>query len=214
MIVGVVEDILTFRLVGEERAMLYLPPSHPAFGNKPAAALLVRVGDGDAGALIPVIRREVQALAPNMPFVQVAPYEDLVAPQLRPWKLGATMFGIYGIIALVIAAVGLYSVLAYWVSQRTHEIGVRMALGAQRLDVLRMVALQSTRAIGLGIVIGAALAAFGARWVADILYETSPHDIGVYGIAALVLAVASLIAAVVPTHRSTRIDPAAAIRTE
>ena len=213
IVVGVVEDLLTFALVKDERALVYLTPAHPAFGNKPAAAVLLRVSDNPT-SVAALVRREVQQLAPNMPFVQVDPYAHLVEPQLRPWRLGATMFGLYGLIALVIAAVGLYSVMAYWVSQRTHEIGVRMALGARRGDVVRMVALQSSRAVLLGIIVGSALAAFGARWVADMLYETSPHDGLVYAIAALALAAASIVAAVIPTHRSTRVDPALAIRTE
>jgi putative ABC transport system permease protein len=124
------------------------------------------------------------------------------------------MFTLFGVIALVMAAVGLYSVMAYWVSQRSHEIGVRMALGAQRSDVVRLVALQSSRAVVAGLVLGVAGAFVASRWIAELLYETSPHDPAVYGAAALVLALAAIVASIVPVRRSTAVDPAQTIRTE
>jgi putative ABC transport system permease protein len=146
--------------------------------------------------------------------VQVKPYSELLAPQLQPWRLAATMFTLFGAIALVIAAVGLYSVMAYWVSQRTQEIGVRMALGARRSDVVRLVALQSSRAIVAGLALGGIGAFVASRWITDMLYETSPHDPVVYTTAALVLALAATVASIVPARRSTAVDPAQAIRTE
>ncbi|HEX7123549.1 MAG TPA: FtsX-like permease family protein, partial [Gemmatimonadaceae bacterium] len=164
--------------------------------------------------IIPLVRAALQNLAPTMPFVSVRSYEDLVAPQLQPWRLAATMFTLFGVIALVIAAVGLYSVTAYWVSQRTHEIGIRMALGAQRSDVVRMVALQSTRAVLAGVVLGGVAAWFASRWLTDLLYETSARDPMAYAGAALLLALAAVVASVVPARRSTAVDPVQAIRAE
>lgn len=212
-IVGVVENVLQFRLVRDDRALVYLPPSHPAVRPEPPSAMLVRAA-GSAKPLIPVARKEMQQLAPNMPFVQVRTYSDIVAPQLQPWKLGATMFTLFGVIAVIIAAVGLFSVMAYWVSQRTQEIGVRMALGAQRSDVIRLVAWQSSRAIAIGLVLGVLAAAFASRWVAEMLYETSPRDPVVYAGAAAVLALAAFVASVVPARRSAAVDPALALRAE
>jgi putative ABC transport system permease protein len=212
-IVGVVENMMLFSMVQDDRALLFLPTAHVSFGKKPVQAMVVRA-DGDPDQLIPMVRKEVQALAPNMPFVQVEPYTQRVAAQLRPWRLGATMFTLFGIIALVIAAVGLYSVMAYWVAQRTHEIGVRMALGARRADVVRLVAWQSSRPVILGVLLGGAAAAFASRWVVDLLYETSATDPLVYGGAGLVLIVAAVIASIVPARRSAAVDPAQAIRTE
>lgn len=211
-VVGVVKNVLQFSLV-EDRALVYVPVGHPGFPSQRPTALLVRAV-GDAEGLVPVVRKEMQALAPTMPFVTVRPYSDLVAPQLQHWRLGATMFTLFGVIALIIAAIGLYSVMAYWVSQRTHEIGVRMALGAQRGDVLRLVALQSSRPVILGLVLGTVTAIFASRWIADMLYETSTRDPLVYGAAALVLALSAVVASVVPARRSTAVDPAKAIRTE
>ena len=212
-VIGVVHNVLQFSVVNDDRAIVYAPPSHPGNGGARPSAMLVRVS-GDPATIIPVVRRELQALSATMPFVQVRPYSELVASQLQPWRLGATMFTVFGAIALVMAAVGLYSVMAYWVSQRSHEIGVRMALGAQRSHVVRLVALQSFRAIVAGLVLGGAAALVASRWIGDLLYETSPHEPVVYGAAALVLALAAVVASVVPVRRSTAVDPAETIRTD
>jgi ABC-type antimicrobial peptide transport system permease subunit len=212
-IVGVVENVMLFSLVRDDRAMLYMPPSHPMVAKRVPSAMLVRARS-DAEEVIPVVAREIQLLAPNMPYVNVRPYSAMVAPQLRPWRLGATMFTLFGAIALVIAAVGLYSVMAYLVSQRTQEIGVRMALGARRGDIVRLVAWQTSRAVLAGLVIGGMAAAFASRWLGDMLYETSARDPLVYGGAAAVLALAALVASVVPARRSAAIDPALALRAE
>jgi putative ABC transport system permease protein len=211
-IVGVVENVLLFSATGDERAMLYLPAGHPAFPGRGYATMVRASGKG--APLIPMIRQEVQRLAPEMPFVEVTTFADLIAPELRPWRLGATMFTLFGLIALVIAAVGLYSVLAYWVSQRTQEIGVRMALGAQRGDVVRLVASQAFRAIAVGLLVGGALAAGASRWMADLLYQTSARDPLVFAAAAVVLGVAAFVASVVPAHRSASIDPSIALRAD
>ena len=212
-VVGVVRNVLQFSLIRDDRAIVYAPPSHPGVGSALPRAILVRVA-GDPKAIVQLVRSELQALSPSMPFVTVRPYSELVAPQLQPWRLAATMFTLFGIIALVIAAVGLYSVMAYWVTQRRHEIGVRMALGAQRSDVVRLVALQSSRAVIAGLALGGAVALVTSRWLTDLLYETSARDPVVYGGAAVVLALAAIVASVVPARRSTAVDPAQAIRAE
>jgi putative ABC transport system permease protein len=212
-VIGVVRNVLQFRLINDDRAIVYSPPSHPGNEDALPGAILVRVS-GDPASVIMTIRRELQALAPTMPFVQVKPYSELVAQQLQPWRLGATMFTLFGAIALLIAAVGLYSVMAYWVSQRTHEIGIRMALGAGRADVVRLVAVQSSRAVIAGLVLGGIAAFIASRGIADLLYETSPHDPVVYGAAALVLALAGVVASIVPVRRSTAVNPTQAIRNE
>jgi predicted permease len=214
LVVGVVQNVMLFSMVNDDRALLYIPPSHPGFGqNSPPAAILVRTA-GDPATVAPLIRNELQRLSPNMPYVEVKPFTDLVAPQLRPWRMGATMFTIFGLIALAIAAVGLYSVMAYWVAQREHEIGVRMALGAQRGDVMRLVVIQASRPIAAGLLLGAATAAGASHWTATMLYDTSPHDPAVYATAAAVLAIAAVAACVVPARRSASVDPASALRAD
>ena len=212
MIVGVAQTIMLFGMIKDDRAMIYLPPLHPMVSGPPGA-IIVRTA-GDPSSVIPALRRAIQSVAPNMPFVSIRPYSEVVAPQLRPWRLGATMFTLFGAIALIIAAVGLYSVMAYWVSQRTHEIGVRVALGAQTSDVVRLVTLQASRAIGIGIALGAGIALFASRWIADMLYETSARDPRVYVGAAAVMIIAGAVASLVAARRSASVDPAVALRTE
>jgi len=214
-VVGVVQTIMQFSVISDERAIVYAPPTHPGFQGARPAAMFARLAPGaEAASMIGSVRRELQALDPAMPFVRVASYDELVAPQLRHRRLGATMFSVFGIIALIIAAVGLYSVMAYWVSQRTQEIGVRMALGAQRSDVVRLVAWQSSRAVLAGIVVGGAAAAFASRWAVGMLYETSPREPMAYAGAALVLMTAAIVASIVPAQRSAAVDPSTAMRAE
>jgi putative ABC transport system permease protein len=212
-IVGVVQNIMLFSLVNDDRAMVYLPPTHVGFGNEPPGGLLVRSA-GDPSTLIPLLRNEVQGLEANMPYVSILSYASIVAPQLRPWRLGATMFTLFGAIALLIAAIGLYSVIAYWVSQRTHEIGVRIALGAQAPDVVRLVAWQAARSIGLGLVVGTAIALVGSRWVSGLLYATSPRDPAIYAMALALVIMSGGLAVLLPARRSASVDPAIALREE
>ena len=212
-VVGVVEDVMTFRLVKDDRATLYVPAGHAGFGDQRPTSFLVRSAVAP-DKLVPLIRAQLQSLTPNMPYVRVEPFTEIVAPQLRPWRLGATMFTLFGGIALIIAAVGLYSVMAYWVTQRTQEIGVRLALGATNTDIVRLVAWQTSRAVLLGLVIGGLVAAVATRWIVELLYDTSPRDPTVYAGAAVVLALAALLASVVPAVRSASVDPALALRSE
>jgi ABC-type lipoprotein release transport system permease subunit len=212
-VVGVVNTMLQFSVVKDDRAIVYAPFTHPGADAPQPGVMVVQVRSSGA-AIAASIRREIQALAPTMPFVQVKSYGELLAPQMQPWRLGATMFTLFGVIAVIIAAIGLYSVLAYWVSQRTHEIGVRMALGAQRADVIRLVAAQSSKAVLAGLLIALPIALLGSRWIADLLYETSARDPGGEIGAAVVLALATAVATIVPARRSSAVDPAQAIRSD
>ena len=214
-IVGVAQNVMLFSVVNDDRAMLYVPPTHPTLSDARSApsAILVRTS-GNPDAVAPVIRHELQSLTPNMPYVSAESYANLVSPQLRSWRLGATMFTLFGAMALVIAAIGLYSVLAYWVSQRQQEIGVRMALGARRADIVRLVGLQASRAVAAGLALGVLAAVLASRWVAAMLFDTSPRDPSVYVLAAVVLGGAALVACVVPARRSAAVDPAIALRAD
>ena len=142
------------------------------------------------------------------------PFDQLVAPQLRPWRLGASMFGVFGALALVIAAVGLYGVIGYAVSQRTHEIGVRMALGARGGDVLRMVMRQGA-SLAIAGALGGLLGALAVtRFLRAMLFGVTPLDPAAYvGAGALLLAAAAL-ACYLPARRAARLDPVRALRAE
>jgi len=128
--------------------------------------------------------------------------------------MGATMFLLFGFLALVLAAIGLYSVIAYNVAQRTHELGLRIALGAHARDVLRMVLGEGLRFAFAGIGIGAAIALWVGHWVQPLLYQESAHDPLVFVAVAAILAVVAAAATAIPALRAIRVDPSSALRTE
>ncbi len=211
-VVGVVQDVMLFQMVGEKRGMVYLPMGDASFRRAAPSALLVRLRDGAPPSTTGAVQRELQRLVPEMSYVSVRSFEELVAPEMRPWRLGATMFTVFGALTLLIAAVGLYSVLAYSVSQRGHEIGVRMALGARRADVVGLVVRDGLAVAVAGLLVGLALALAGGRYVESLLYATSPRDPAVLGTATVLLLVVALVASFLPARRASRVDPARALR--
>ena len=124
------------------------------------------------------------------------------------------MFLVFGALALVLAAVGLYSVIAYSVAQRTQEIGVRIALGAGVADVVRLVLGQGVRFAVVGIVLGGAIALWASKWVGPLLFSVSPKDPTVYGIVAVVLLTSAVLASAIPAVRASKVDPNVALRAE
>jgi len=144
----------------------------------------------------------------------VQPLAALVKPQMRAWQLGATMFGTFGLLAVVVAALGLYSVLAYDVSRRIRELGIRVALGAGRADIGRMVIGRAVRVAVIGALIGFAITISAGPVVGPLLFQTSPRDPLAFVLAAAVLLSVALLAAVVPTRRAARVDPIIALRSE
>jgi putative ABC transport system permease protein len=139
---------------------------------------------------------------------------DIVAPNMRQWDLGATMFTVFGALALVVAAVGLYSVTAYGVAQRTHELGVRVALGAEARDLMRLVMLEAVRLSGIALTLGLVGALTAGRFLAPLLFETSPRDPAILAAVAAVLLATSVVASAVPALRAARVDPNRALRDE
>ena len=132
--------------------------------------------------------------------------------KVRSWRLGATLFSALGVLALVIAAVGVYSVVSYAFSQRAHEIGVRVALGARRSDVMRLVLGEGFAIVAVGVVAGVVLALASARFVGSLLYEVSARDPLALGVGGLVLLAAGLLASILPAWRATRVDAVIALR--
>jgi len=160
------------------------------------------------------VRRALQAIDPNIPFPRVESIQSLVDPQLRPWRLGATLFSAFGLLALVVASVGLYGVLAYDVASRTRELGVRSALGARTRDVAWLVLRRGLTVTAAGVAVGLVAAAIASRWVADLLFGVPARDPATLGAVAALLLLVAFVASLVPALRAARVNPQVALRAE
>jgi len=212
LVVGVVEDARTFTaLRSTSRPQYYAPlPLDEAM-----RVLLVRAAPGtDPRALAPAVTRALQDLDPALPRADVRLLADALDPELRPWRLGATIFTAFGALAALLAALGLYAAVAYAVTQRTREIGVRRAVGAHRRHLVWLVLRDGLAVTLAGTALGTLLALAAGGRIADLLFDVSPRDPLVFGAVALTLGVVALVASVVPAGRAARVDPMVALRSD
>ncbi|MGH7571198.1 MAG: ABC transporter permease [Gemmatimonadota bacterium] len=209
-IVGVVSDVHHWGLAEAPSPEIYLSQSQ---APSQAAFLVVRA-QGDPGDLIPAIRRQIAALDPGVAIDQPRSMREVVADFTSPERLMSSLLGIFALIALLIAAIGIYGVMAHMVSQRTHEIGVRMALGAEPGRVRRLVMRQGLALAVIGLAIGLAAAFVLSPFLASMLYGVDAGDPATFLVVALLLAAVSLVAAWLPARRATRVDPLIALRAE
>ena len=210
-VVGIAEDMVQRDLVETQRLHYYVSIDQytRTWGN----GLVLRVR-GDPAAKAESIRKSLQRVVPGRSYVTVQLLADIVAGAQRSWRLGATMFVAFGGLALLVAAVGLYGVIGYNVTQRMHELGVRVALGAQRADVIGMVVTQGARFALAGAAAGAALALVLGRWLQPLLFRQSATDPWIYGGVSAAMVVVALIASLIPAIRAARADPIIALRAE
>jgi putative ABC transport system permease protein len=178
-----------------------------------ARTLIARI-DASPTDVIARVRAAVQRAEPNMPLADVWLMQSHHDPELRPWRLGATMFGVFGGLALILAALGLYSVIGYSVTQRTGEIGIRIALGAQRTQILLLVGSQGMVLAGIGVVIAALGAALLAPRVQPLLFQTSARSVPVYALVSAVMLIVAIAASLIPAARAARVNPMSVIRSE
>ena len=209
-VIGIVPDIARGFVGSRPFPYAFMP--HP-FGETPNTGLVIRV-DGDPTSVLSGVRDAMRASDAGMPLFQVQTMDAARERGYWQYRLFSWMFSVFGAIALVLAAVGVYGVLAYSVSQRTHEIGVRMALGARGPDVVRMIAGQGVRLALLGIVFGAVGAAGVTQGLRSLLFNVSATDPLSYAGVALFLVAVAMAAAWLPARRATRVDPIIALRTE
>ncbi len=212
-VVGVAEDIVQRenQLDGATRLHYYLPIEqvNPERGS----FVLIRMR-AHAASQVETVRRHLQAIMPGESYVTVTPLAEAVESVQKSWRLGATLFVAFGLLALAVAAVGLYGVVAYNVTHRMHELGVRVALGAQRQDIVELVIAQSARLALAGVIGGCLLALAASPWIQPLLFRQSATDPAIYvAIGGIMLCVA-LAAAAVPAMRATRADPNTALRIE
>ena len=210
-VVGIAQDIKRESLSEDAGLQYYIPIDQRESGI--GGGLFIRAR-GNATSYSEQIRRELQKAMPGASYVTVTPLDEILGSQRRSWTLGATMFTVFGALALLVAAVGLYSVIAYNVAQRTHELGVRIALGASSPDVVRLVVSEGLRVSVMGIGIGTIVALAAARYVGPLLFGVSPRDpVVLAGVATILVAVAVL-ASVLPAWRASQVDPSVALRAD
>lgn len=220
-VVGVVRNsrARSVRPDGNEAAFMqfYVPfeqlPSFP-FDDVPFVNALLVETAGDPRDLIAPVRQLIQRTAATPVYARVRPYQDLLDPQLRSWRLGATVFSAFAALALGIASVGLFGVVAYLVTHRTREIGVRLALGGARSHIGRVVVLDGVRLVAVGIGGGLAIAFAAAPFAQPLLFQTSARDPVVLTVAAAALLVVAACAAVLPAWRATKVSPLVALAAE
>ncbi len=212
-VVGVTENFRRQELREDDPHLQYFVNwSHPA-AKGPAGALMVRTVGPIAEALDD-IRREAAATSSSIRFPIVQPLMDNIEPQMRSWKLGASMFSIFGVLALVVAGLGLYSVLAFDIALRRTELGIRSALGAESSRLVGTVLRRSLGLVTLGLGIGVLAALAAGRFVQPLLYGVSPRDPSVFAAVTATLFVVALAAGSVPAWRVTRVDPREALQAE
>ena len=195
---------------------LFVPLAQGYSGN---VFLHLRLNTQDRHAvagMIPTIRQTLRNIDPDLPILSIAPFVDLTERSVGLWivRLGATLFGAFGGIALLLAVVGVYGVKAYAVACRTREIGIRMALGAHRGDVFALIMRQGALQTALAVSVGLLLALAAGRVLSQILYQVSPADPFALFFSSMILAAAALLACFLPARRATRVNPMVALRTE
>jgi predicted permease len=210
-VIGIAENTAQQNLTDDPRFMYYLPADQVA---PSVSTLYIRLATPDARGEVERIRRALTRTMPGNGFVVVRPLQEVVDDQRRSWRLGATLFAAFGGLALVVAMVGLYGVVSYSVEQRRHEIGVRMALGATRRRVVRLVVAQSLRATGAAVAIGTAIAIAAAPRTQPLLFAESARDPLVYLAVATAMLAAAIAASAGPAARAARMDPNAAFRAD
>jgi hypothetical protein len=214
-IAGVVADVRQTGLEVPSEEMVYFPALWGA-ADQPIATrtmdLVVRVAEGDPLQLLPLVRREVQALNPRIPLASPRTMMDVFDAATARTSFTMTMLGTASLVALVLGLVGIYGVVSYVVSQRTREIGVRLALGASGREVRGMVVRQGIALAGVGVGVGLVAAAGLSRVMASLLFGVSAVDPLTYGAVALTLGSVAVLASWLPAVRAAAVDPAIALR--
>jgi putative ABC transport system permease protein len=211
-VVGVVADFYHWqpRNTSPVSPAAYVPYSFDPTIN---TGLTIRV-TGDPTQIVPAVRQEIRHADSALPVFQVSTIEAFRQRSFWQNKLFGWMFSVFGAVALLLASIGVYGVLSYSVSQRTQEIGVRMALGAGRRDVLRLVLTQGLTLAAIGVVLGLGLSLLATRGIATLLYNVTPTDPLSFGSVAIFLTLVAMLASYVPARRAMAVDPIIALRNE
>jgi putative ABC transport system permease protein len=210
-IVGVVRHVRYRTLEAQSRVTLYWPQVQNPYSEM---RLAIRTSLPDPRAIAATVQREVLAIDPDQPIYSIRTMQELIADSVARRRLAMSLLAIFAAAALVLAAVGIYGVMSYTVSQRAHEMGIRMALGASRSSVLRLVLGQSLTLALFGVVLGMAGSLILANLISSMLFQVSPRDPITFALVAMVLAAAALLAGYLPARRATQVDPMISLRCE
>ena len=209
-IVGVVQTGKYFNIAEDPRPFVWTPMSQDYQSN---GILTVRT-DGNADALLGAVRKQVQTIDPNLPLYDVKTLTEHMRFALFPPRIAATVLGVFGLVALLLSAIGIYGITSYTVAQRTHELGIRLALGAQRSDVLKLVLRHGFKLTMIGAALGLGGAYLATRAITSVLYGVSATDPFTFVFVSSLLIGVALVASYVPSRRATKVDPLIALRSE
>jgi putative ABC transport system permease protein len=209
-IVGITEDVKYFGLAEEAQPSLYFPVAQAPFRRM---NFTIRTA-GAPESLIEPIRREIVSLDPTVPISRIETMERLLSSSVARERFSMLLLTLFAVVALLLAAVGIYGVTSYSVSQRTVEVGIRLAVGADRGDVLKLVMVHGAKLALGGVVLGLLGAATLSRIMASQLYGVEAIDPGTFALVAVVLSSVAMVATYIPAHRAARIDPVTALQAE
>jgi putative ABC transport system permease protein len=209
-VVGVVADVKSYGVERDTPLQTYVPFAQ----SPPTNFWLVARTTGEPLLAAPGVERAIHSIDKDLPVSSIRSMDQLLGNSLAARRLTLVLIGSFAALALLLAAIGVYGVISYSVRHRTHEIGVRMALGAQRRDVLKLILAQGARLALLGVVIGLGAALALTRWLESLLFEVRPTDPLTFTVTAAVLVLVALFACYLPARRATKVDPMIALRCE
>ena len=210
-VIGVVKEVKRHGSEAKPLIKIYTPMGR---GAPRGPALSVRTSASDPENLVAAISREIHSLDKDLPVTEVSTLKQMIAREVSPYRFNAGLLSLFAALALVLAATGVYGVTAYTVAQRTHEVGIRMALGARKSDVLKLFIREGMKLVLTGVVIGLAGAFALTRVIVSLLFGVSPTDATTFAVVAVGLVLVALLACYLPARRATKVDPLVALRYE
>jgi cell division protein FtsX len=210
-VVGVVGSVRSARMTASPVPETYLPHAQVPVG---AMGFVIRTDGMNPASIVPAIRQRIAEADRNLPVVRARPMTAIVDASAGDTRLSSVLTAIFALLAALLASVGIYSLIAYSVAQRTREIGIRMALGADRRAVTWLVVGEGLALAAMGLVAGICGALLLTGVLESMLYEVDPADVGVLGLTGLGVLVIAALASIAPALRALRVDPAAALRAE